>query len=249
MTTRDDILAAAAELLLESPTGDISTRAICERAGVQAPTLYRQFGDKDRLLAAVVDEAFEQYLGSKRLVVATDDPVQRLRNGWDSHNAWGLAHPAYYRILFSPAGSASAGAAEAMAILGSHLDACAEAGLLRVPPVIAAQMIMSANVGLTLMQLARGDLYPDPQLSTRVRDALHARVFVADAAPRVAGDDAPSPRADAATAATTLAALIAAEPRASGGSAPLAPAERALLLDWLARIADTPTNSQENHRV
>jgi AcrR family transcriptional regulator len=232
MTIRDDILAAAAELLAQSGNGDVSTRAICERAGVQAPTLYRHFGDKDALLAAVVDEAFEQYLGSKRLVVPTDDPVERLRNGWDSHNAWGLAHPAYYRIIFSPAATAATApvaAAEAMGILRSHLDACAEAGLLRIAPDIAAQMIMAANVGVTLMQISRPGLYPDPGLSTRVRDSLHARVFREREPERA---QTQTVRADAAATATTLAALLR-----SDDSSPLTPTERALLLDWLARLA------------
>jgi AcrR family transcriptional regulator len=229
MSTRDDILTAAAELLVESSNGDVSTRAICERAGVQAPTLYRHFGDKDALLAAVVDEAFEQYLASKRLVVPTEDPIERLRNGWDSHNAWGLAHPAFYRIIFSTSrsGASAAGstaAAEAMGILRAHLDVCAEAGLLRIAPETAAQMIMAANVGVTLMQLTGGALFPDPELSTRVRDALHDRVFVPV-------EERPAARADAATAATTLAALLAAD-----DAAPLNPRERALLLDWLARL-------------
>ena len=232
MSIRDDILAAAAELLAQSGSGDVSTRAICERAGVQAPTLYRHFGDKDALLAAVVDEAFEQYLGSKRLVVPTDDPVERLRNGWDSHNAWGLAHPAYYRIIFSPAATAATApvaAAEAMGILRSHLDACAEAGLLRIAPDVAAQMIMAANVGVTLMQISRPGLYPDPGLSTRVRDSLHARVFREREPART---QTQTVRADAAATATTLAALLR-----SDDSSPLTPTERALLLDWLARLA------------
>ncbi|WP_349307236.1 TetR family transcriptional regulator [Rhodococcus sp. IEGM 1379] len=32
-------------------------------SGVGAPALYRQFGDKDGLLAAVVDAGFAEYLG------------------------------------------------------------------------------------------------------------------------------------------------------------------------------------------
>ena len=224
MTTRDTILTAAAELLVESSDGEVSTRAICERAGIQAPTLYRHFGDKDALLAAVVDEAFERYLGSKRLVLPTEDPIERLRNGWDSHNAWGLANPAYYRIIFSPVATGSVSANEAMGILISHLEACAQAGLLRVSPALAAQRIMAANVGVTLMQITRGELYPDPELSARVRDALHAQVFVAETIR--------TRPADVAATATTLAALLAATP-----SSGLNPAESALLVDWLARLA------------
>ena len=238
MSTKDTILTAAAELLAESPNGDVSTRAVCERAGVQAPTLYRHFGDKDAMLAAVVDEAFERYLGSKRLVLPTDDPIERLRNGWDTHNAWGRANPAYYRIIFSPFATGSRGADDAMGILLSHLDACAQAGLLAVPPALAAQRIMAANVGVTLMQITRGELFADPDLSARVRDALHAQVFVADTT------QTRQEPADVATTATTLAALLAATP-----SPALAPAESALLLDWLARIASTttPTPTGDTH--
>lgn len=232
MTTRDTILTAAAELLVESSDGEVSTRAICERAGIQAPTLYRHFGDKDALLAAVVDEAFGGYLASKRLVLPTDDPIERLRNGWDSHNAWGRANPAYYRIIFSPFATGSIAANDAMDILLSHLEACAQRGLLLVPPALAAQRIMAANVGVTLMQITRGELYPDPELSHRVRDAVHAQVFVAETQ---------KPRsADVAATATTLAALLAAS-RSSG----LTPTESALLLDWLARLAVSQGESND----
>ncbi|MFC4858617.1 TetR/AcrR family transcriptional regulator [Actinophytocola glycyrrhizae] len=54
--TRDRLLTAATELLTASP--EVSTRAICERAGVQAPTLYHYFGNKQGLLAAVVEDRF-----------------------------------------------------------------------------------------------------------------------------------------------------------------------------------------------
>jgi AcrR family transcriptional regulator len=35
-----------------------------EAVGVGAPVLYRLFGDKNGLLAAVIDRAFERYLAS-----------------------------------------------------------------------------------------------------------------------------------------------------------------------------------------
>ena len=52
------IIEAAADLLAQSPSGDISTRAVCEAAGVQQPALYRLFGDKEGLLAATVDHVW-----------------------------------------------------------------------------------------------------------------------------------------------------------------------------------------------
>ena len=53
MTVRTRILETAAGLLAQSADADVSTRAVCDAAGVTAPTLYHHFGDKDGLLAAV----------------------------------------------------------------------------------------------------------------------------------------------------------------------------------------------------
>ncbi|NED93539.1 helix-turn-helix transcriptional regulator, partial [Streptomyces sp. SID11233] len=44
---RERIVAAATELLEESGREAVTTRAVAARAGVQAPAIYRLFGDKD----------------------------------------------------------------------------------------------------------------------------------------------------------------------------------------------------------
>ena len=86
-------------MLSESADADVSTRAICQAAGVSAPALYRHFADKDNLLAAVVDFGFEQYLAGKRAAVPSDDPVRDLRTGWDNHVGFAVANPNYYRRM------------------------------------------------------------------------------------------------------------------------------------------------------
>ena len=101
MTTKAVILQKAAELLAASPNGDIATRAVCEAAGVTQPVLYRLFGDKDGLLAAVADAAWEAYLSDKRAAEASADPLEDLRHGWDQHMAFALAHPHAYRLVFA----------------------------------------------------------------------------------------------------------------------------------------------------
>jgi len=70
MTVKTRILEAASELLARSADADISTRAVSEAAGVTAPTLYHHFGDKDGLLAAVVDFGWAAFLDRKRTVAA-----------------------------------------------------------------------------------------------------------------------------------------------------------------------------------
>ena len=65
-------------LPLESVECDISTRAVCEAVGAGAPVLYRLFGDKNGLLAVVVDRVFARHLSSKRAQWPSDDPVDDL---------------------------------------------------------------------------------------------------------------------------------------------------------------------------
>ena len=51
---RDQILSAAGELLRNHGPSKATARAICDAAGVKAPTLYHYFGDLDRLYREVV---------------------------------------------------------------------------------------------------------------------------------------------------------------------------------------------------
>lgn len=220
------MLEAAEALLDASADGDISTRAVCEAVGVGAPVLYRLFGDKAGLLSAVVDYGFDRYLATKRAAEPSGDPVEDLRTGWDTHVAFAQAHPTVYRLMYSPSFSAvPTAAAEALRLLREVLDRCAAAGRLRVDPALAAQTIMSANIGVALSLVTQPDVYGDPGLSTRVRDAVHARLLVLDE---------PVPASpDAASTALQLAAQL------RRSAAPLSATEAALLHEWLARLAST----------
>jgi AcrR family transcriptional regulator len=225
MDTRTRILEAAAALLADSPVADVSTRAVCEAAGVGAPALYRQFGDKEGLLSAVVDYGFDQYLAGKRAAKPSADPVQDLRDGWDSHVAFAVSHPSYYRLMYSPAVSAPPeAAAEAHRLLVAVLERCAAAGRLRLSPEAAGQMVMSANVGVALMLVSRTATYT-PDVSTRVRDAIHAAILTQDSGKPATGDTA--------STAISLGALLRQAPPSS-----LTAAESALLHEWLNRLSD-----------
>ncbi|MCX5335508.1 TetR/AcrR family transcriptional regulator [Streptomyces sp. NBC_00140] len=226
MDAREKILEAAAELLATAPAAEVSTRAVCEAAGVGAPMLYRLFGDKAGLLAAVVDRGFEQYLASKRAARPSEDPVADLKSGWDNHMRFALEHPHHYRLMYSPELTVPpAAASEAHALLHAILERCAAAGRLTVPPVLATQIIMSANVGASLSMLTRPEQYPDPGFSARLRDA------VIDSLTRPAG---PAQGDGVPVAAATLAARLRAEPHES-----FTPSESGLLQQWLETLAGT----------
>jgi AcrR family transcriptional regulator len=229
MGTRERLLEAAEKLLDASPNRDVATRDVCRAAGVGPPVLYRHFGDKNGLLRAVVDHGFDRYLATKRAAKPSKDPVADLRSGWDTHIEFALAHPAVYRLMFSPSfDEVPAAAGEAIAILREVLVRCAAAGVLAVDPDLAAQAIMSANVGVALSIVTQPERYRDPGLSRRVRDAVHRDLLT----PEAFGPREPSPPPSTAPVANQLSALIASEP-----DIPLSEAELGLLTEWLGRLA------------
>src|SRR3954451_16928946 len=93
MDAREKILDAATKLLAEAPVADVSTRAVCEAAGVGAPMLHRLFGQKAGLLADVADRGLDESLASKRADRPSDYPVDDLRSVWDNHMRFALEHP------------------------------------------------------------------------------------------------------------------------------------------------------------
>ena len=224
MDVRTRILEAAATLIAEAPDADVSTRAVCEAAGVGAPALYRQFGDKDGLLAAVAAYGYDKYLTSKRALEPSDDPVADLYAGWENHVAFALENPSFYKLMWAPGLAIPVdSAAEAHRMLEAVLERCAAAGRLRLPPVTAAMMIMSAHVGVALSLIYRPELFPDRAVTTRMRDAVFAAVL----------SDLPDQDSPDASVTTVAARLRHDPPAALSGS------EHALLQEWLARIAQS----------
>ncbi|MET8325705.1 TetR/AcrR family transcriptional regulator [Streptomyces sp. NPDC005181] len=225
--TRDRILAAAAELLAEGGSDAVSTRAVAQAAGVQAPTLYRLFGDKKGLLEAVTAYGFERYLSDKQSLRATGDPIEDLRRGWDLHIDFGLSHPSFYVLMYGAArpGERPAAAEETYAVLVGKLEQVARAGRLRVPVAAAAQMIQAASVGVALTLIADPAGARDSDLSARTRDTVLASLTTG-----------PQPANDLDTPAARAIALAAVLPELSHA---LSPGEAVLLREWLQRLATT----------
>jgi AcrR family transcriptional regulator len=141
--------------------------------GVGAPVLYRLFGDKNGLLSAVVDRAFQRYLASKRTQNLSDDPVDDLYSAWDAHVAFALKNQAVYRIAYAPALTAVPdGVEEARLLLLNRLVRCAEVGRLNTSPDEAAQIMMAACTGVALSLITQPETFSHPALSHRVRDAI-----------------------------------------------------------------------------
>ncbi len=211
---RDRLLLAAAELLEAAQGAEVSTRAITERAGVQAPTLYHHFGSKRGLEDAVATHGFKQFLAEREAAGTSLDPIDDIREGWDLHVRYGLENPSLYGLVYGRAipGKPCGVVAEVEAMILRALEPAARAGRLRVAPEQAAREILAASTGVVLTLITQpGD---DLSLSDEVRDAVLASVVTAD-----------GPVAEAAAA---LDAVL--------GQSKLSEAETALMREWLARL-------------
>jgi AcrR family transcriptional regulator len=221
MSPRTRIVEAAAALLAGGGREAVTTRAVSAAAGVQAPAIYRHFGDMRGLLDAVAEHGFSTYLAEKTTRVAGPDPVEDLKAGWDAHIQFGLANPALYALMYGDPrpGIEPPAARAARAILDEHIRRVAAAGRLRVSEALAAYMVHAAGSGTVFALLAMKE--PEPRLSHAARDAVYAAILTE--APAV---QAPGPAAAAV-------ALRAALPEATA----LSEGERQLLAEWLQRLS------------
>lgn len=102
---RRALLDAASELFLEGGLAGFSLRGVAERVGYSATTFYLYFENKDDLLFAVSLDGFEQFgRALKRAYDTTDDPVERIGAIGRAYIAFGVAHPAHYRLMFMERG-------------------------------------------------------------------------------------------------------------------------------------------------
>ncbi len=221
--TRIRIVKAAAALAARDGREALTTRAVAAAAGVQAPTIYRLFGDKDGLIDAVVMHGYRTYLQEKAARRPGRDPVEDLRRGWDLHVAFGLSNPALYVLMYGDPrpGRTPAVIASSRQVLAEHVHRVAAAGCLRVPEEQAAELIHAAGSGTVFSLLATEQDRRDPHLSELAREAVIAAVATTE------------PTADAPGPAPAAIALRARLPEVTG----LSEAERHLLEEWLQRIA------------
>jgi AcrR family transcriptional regulator len=237
VTVRTRILEAASGLLAQSVDADASTRAICEAAGVTAPTLYHHFGDKEGLLAAVVDFGWAAFLEAKRAVAAVvhDHVADDVRAGWDNHLEFARENPSFYKLMWSPMAAANSKAVrEAYQMLYDRLELGAGCGQLRMSAETASRVVLSATTGAALSLISQPDLYGDGTFATQLREAVIASITIPQEAGPTAHQRERGAEPTIATAATTLSSKLAAE------ETPLTGPEMALMQQWLTTLADAP---------
>jgi len=215
---RANLIDVAARLLATGGPEAVTTRSVALAAGVQAPTIYRLFGDKNGLLDAVVEHGFATYVGQKHLDPAAD-PVDSLRAGWELHIGFGLANPALFRLMHA-ALKTSADVAAGEEILRERIRRVARAGRLRVSERRAANLIHAAGTGVVLTLIDQ----PEDQRDDGLADAAWQSVTAVILTGR-----RPTDETGPAAAAVTLRAALP-------DLTEFTPAERQLLGEWLSRI-------------
>ena len=94
---KDEIVAAALELLEQDGPEAVSMRAIADRIGIKAPSLYKHFRDKDALEMAMIAAGFRSSAEVFTIAVEdADDPLAALAAAYRS---WALAHRHLYRLM------------------------------------------------------------------------------------------------------------------------------------------------------
>jgi AcrR family transcriptional regulator len=230
VTTSEKVLWAAADLLQKGGIDAVSTRAVAAAAGVQPPAIYRQFGDKDGLLDAVTTFVLQNYLHQKRrLLTASDDPVNHLRRLWDLHVQFGLAQPDCYVLTYGQArpGRTVPAADESYSLLREATSRAGEHGLLKTTAERGASFMHACGVGFVLTQLTIPEQERDPKLNEFARE--HALAAILNEPKRKAPQSHDLPGR-----AVALGEAI----RDDRGDVPLTVAERRLLREWLDRLAD-----------
>jgi AcrR family transcriptional regulator len=100
--TTDDAIADAARSLLETASGDFTMAAVAAVVGVQTPSLYKRFADREALLARLRADAFDELRLALRAAAGRRRGFARIRALALAYRSFALARPRLYALLFAP---------------------------------------------------------------------------------------------------------------------------------------------------
>ena len=155
-TSDPAIVAAARDLLEVGGLEAVSMAAIAERVGVRAPSLYKHFGDRSGLLAAVVTEVALD-LG-RTLATAVErsgpDASARLDALAVAYRSFALARPRAAALLFAGLAPGVAPAPESNAAASRPVLEVAAAVVGPAGALAAARVLTAFAYGFTSMESA-----------------------------------------------------------------------------------------------
>lgn len=177
MDSRTKLLAAALQVLERDGQDQFKTRAVCDIAGVTAPTLYHYFGSIDGLLSAAIAQAFAEFLAHKAAVEAAPDPAIGLRDGWDNYVRFAAERPRLYSAMVARVlqGADIPAADQARELLRLQIQAVADADRLAMDADAAVELAWASAHAAASLYTPAWDRTPHPDIIARLRDdALRA---------------------------------------------------------------------------
>ena len=168
--TRESVVAAARQLVVDGGLEGLSLRRLAGRLGVTAPALYAHVTDKRDLLAALAEGQFDE-LVARMDAAAALPPLERIRAHCRAYVQHARDNPELFRVMFLfspdlgpegdtdlPEGAELPAATKAFArATEAVVDAVHDGHLTSDEPLITALALWSATHGLTtVLQLGLG---------------------------------------------------------------------------------------------
>lgn len=173
---REDILAAATTILEDTGSEEaVTLRSVARAVGIAAPSIYAHFADREAIVNAVVDAAFEQLHDQVKVGPTRDpDPVAELVAGCLAYARFALDQPERYRILFDrrlPADAAERQVPQRLATFTPLVDAltrCVRLGRsASTDPFADATAIWCAMHGAVTLR-TRAPAFPWPPIEASI---------------------------------------------------------------------------------
>ncbi|WP_424892748.1 TetR/AcrR family transcriptional regulator [Streptomyces sp. XH2] len=164
-----EIAAAARELLEERGRDELTMRALAERLGIRAPSLYKHFRNKEAVEAALVEDALAEMGAVLHAALAEAPAAGRVPALLAAYRRHALAHPGLYRL-------ATTGPLPRADLPGGLEEWAGSPFFLATGEPHLAQALWSSAHGMVLLELDRR--YPEGSDLDRTWQA-GARAFTA----------------------------------------------------------------------
>jgi len=177
---RSFILDQAEKLLFSIGRDAVTIRAVSDAAAVQAPTIYRLFGDKRGLLDAVAERGFLRYMDDDQGYIKQTNLIDELRNGWNFHVKFGVNNPELYALMYDESHYPNLSPAAKIAHKGFEelIRQVAEAGYLKVSQEQAIFMAFASAAGTVRSLFALPNPVNIEEYCENIRESMIADVAV-----------------------------------------------------------------------
>lgn len=142
------ILKIAAEILETEGMAGLTTRAVQDKAGVTAPTIYHHFHDKDGLVMALIGQGIEEFFRRKLNSQIPDDPIAQLRQGWDIWLHFAFERPQLFQLMIDHAKNHPELLQKNYELMRMRVQRLQQAGHLVIEIEAACRILWAASSGL-----------------------------------------------------------------------------------------------------